>query len=181
MLKLWAALSGSKTYLVGLAGIIAPIAAAIHGDMSYQAAAGIVTPSLLAMCIRHGVSSSVATIAAAVLSNAAQAADSATKKTAPVLLAAILLASQLTACSPAQLAQVQTDITAGVAAACTDVATAAKINPTSPIVVYGEAACPLGVAASSLVQNSATIQWLGGIAAQIQATPAVAVVAPAKP
>lgn len=93
------------------------------------------------------------------------------KVAATVVLVVGLLFTGLSACSPAQLAQVQTDITAGVAAACTDVAAASKINPTSPIVVYGDAACPLGIAAASLVQNSATIQWLGGIAAQIQAAP----------
>lgn len=96
------------------------------------------------------------------------------KVSATVVLFLALLLTSLSACSSTQLAQVQTDITAGVAAACTDVASAAKINPTSPIVVYGEAACPLGVAAASLVQNSATIQWLGGIAAQIQADKAAA-------
>lgn len=74
-------------------------------------------------------------------------------------------------CTATQLQQAQTDIVTGIQAACLDVANAAKLYPTSPVVMYGEAACPAGVAATSLVQNSATIQWLGGIAAQIQAAP----------
>lgn len=80
----------------------------------------------------------------------------------------------LIACSSLSsvLTTVPADIAAGVAAACTDVAASAKLFPTSPVVTYANAACPLGVAASSLVQNSATIQWLGQINAQLQAAPA---------
>lgn len=176
---MFAPLAGYKTYIAAIVAVASALVAALDGDMTWSAASAVITPALIGAALRHGLSSTLAAILPSVIDALAKAADGA-KKTAPVLLAAILLASQLTACSPAQLAQVQTDITAGVAAACTDVATAAKINPTSPIVVYGEAACPLGVAASSLVQNSATIQWLGGIAAQIQATPATPAAVPAK-
>lgn len=82
-----------------------------------------------------------------------------------------LLAFAVAACSPTQLMQAQSDISTGIQAVCSDVANAAKINPASPVVVYAEAACPLGVAAASLVQNSATLVWLGQIQQQL-ATPA---------
>lgn len=63
---------------------------------------------------------------------------------------------------------VTSDISTGIAAACTDVAATAKLFPKSPVLVYAEASCPLGQAAASLVQNAATIQWLGQINAQLQ-------------
>lgn len=103
-----------------------------------------------------------------------------------IAAAGIAAALTLSACNgqnPAQVATtVSTDVTTGIAAACTDVAAAAKLNPTSPVAVYAQAACPLGTAAATLVQNSATIQWLGQIQAQLQAasTPAPAATAPVK-
>lgn len=103
----------------------------------------------------------------------------------------VFLGLSLGACtgqSPAQVAAtVTTDISSGVAAACSDAATAAKLFPTSPVAVYATAACPAGTAAASLVQNSATIQWLGQIIGQLQQgapstppAPAAPAVAPAK-
>lgn len=89
----------------------------------------------------------------------------------------ICLALTLGACTTAQLQTAQTDISAGIQAACNDVDAAAKLNPSSPVVAWATGACPLGVAAATLVQNSATLQWLGGIQAQL-AAPA-APVAPA--
>ena len=85
----------------------------------------------------------------------------------------VALAFGLPACSPTQLLQAQTEISTGIQAVCTDVATAAKLNPASPVVVYAEAACPLGIAASSLVQNSATLVWLGQIQQQLSTPAAV--------
>lgn len=84
----------------------------------------------------------------------------------------VLAALALGACSAAQLGAVQSDISTGVAAACKDVAAAAVLAPTSPVVAYANAACPLGVAAATLVQNSATIQWLGQVQGQLAAAPA---------
>ena len=85
---------------------------------------------------------------------------------------AICIALALGACSAAQVAQVQSDIATGIQAACSDVAAAAKLNPASPVAAWANGACPLGVAAASLVQNSATIQWLGQIQQQLAAAPA---------
>lgn len=86
----------------------------------------------------------------------------------------------LTACSAAQIGQVTTDATTLVAALCTDAATAAKDFPTSPTAIYAQAACPLGMAAATLVKDSATAQWLQTVTAQIQADKAAATtIAPA--
>lgn len=195
MLKLWSALQGSKTYLVGLAGIIAPIAAAIHGDMSYQAAAGVVTPSLLAMCVRHGISSSVSTIAAAVLANAAQAADSATKKAVPVLLAAILLASQLTACASlgltgnpvADLPAIQADVVKGCQVYA-KVAAPLAVAPDPTLqayVAFGGGLCDIatGNVLATAVPNidKNTGLWITAITGAIQAASAAVPAAPVAP
>ena len=91
-----------------------------------------------------------------------------------------LFALALSACSgqnPAAVAtNVAADLSAGIAAACGDAAKTAAAFPTSPVSVYANAACPGGLAAASLVQNSATLQWLGQVIGQIQASQA----APAK-
>lgn len=81
-----------------------------------------------------------------------------------VIAAALCL---LPAC--AQIGLVASDIDQGVQAACADVAASAKLFPASPVVTYANAACPLGTAAADLTKNSATIQWLGQINAQLQA------------
>ena len=82
---------------------------------------------------------------------------------------ALLGALALSACSVTELAAVQSDISTGVAAACKDVAAAAVLAPTSPVVSYANAACPLGQAAATLVKDSATIQWLGQVQQQLSA------------
>lgn len=102
------------------------------------------------------------------------------KASALFLAIAFGLPFLLSACSPATVATVTDDISAGIAAACQDVANTAKLFPTSPVVVYAEAACPLGQAAATLVQNSATLEWLGEINAQLQ-QPAATAVSAAKP
>lgn len=90
------------------------------------------------------------------------------------LAAALLLAS----CTTAELQQANSDISGGIAAACADVLAAQKLNPASPVAAYASAACGTATAVAALVQNSATIQWLGQIQQQL-ATPAAA--APATP
>src|SRR5258708_39213168 len=85
---------------------------------------------------------------------------------------AICVALALSACSAAQVAQVQSDIATGIQAACSDVAAAAKLNPASPVAAWANGACPLGVAAASLGQNSATIPWLGQVQQPLARAPA---------
>lgn len=80
----------------------------------------------------------------------------------------------LGACSSTDLATAQADIATGIQAACTDATAAAALNPASPVAAYVNAACPLGIAAATLVKNSATIQWLGEVQAQVAAPPAPA-------
>lgn len=96
---------------------------------------------------------------------------------------ALVLALSLVACSGNFLKDAQTvqgDITAGIAAACLDAHNAAAQFPLNPVSIYAEAACPAGFAAATLAQNSATVQWLGTVIGQIQAsTPAPAAAPPA--
>lgn len=91
------------------------------------------------------------------------------------------LGLSLGACTAQQVQTAQTELSAGIAAACHDVAAAQAANPTSPVAPWAANACsPNGTA--SLVQNSATIQWLGTLAAQLAqpvATPPAAPAAPA--
>jgi len=80
----------------------------------------------------------------------------------------------LAACSGTQLQTTSADIAAGIQAACADVAAAAKLNPSSPVVPWAVGACGTATAVAALVQNSATIQWLGQIQAQLAQPPAAA-------
>ena len=87
----------------------------------------------------------------------------------------IYIALALAACNgqnPA--AVVSADVASGIAAACLDAANTAKAFPLNPVATYANAACPGGLAAASLVQNSATLQWLGQIIGQIQGSSAPA-------
>lgn len=79
------------------------------------------------------------------------------------------LALLLGACSAAQLQQAQTDIASGIQAACADVNAAVKLNPNSPAAPWAVGACGTATAVAALVQNSATIQWLGQVQQQLQA------------
>jgi len=79
-----------------------------------------------------------------------------------------LFALALSACTTAQIQQAQADISTGIKAACTDVLAAQKLNPASPVANYATAACGTATAVAALVQNSATIQWLGQLWQQLQ-------------
>lgn len=176
--KLVAALSGMKTYLVAAATVLYGAVEWWSGAMTQdQALAFIFSGSGLA-ALRHGVSGSVIAIAEQLLPAVLAALQK--SPTVKSLALVLVLAGVLPACTMAELAQVPAEVSAGVAAACTDAANAAKTFPASPIAQYANAACPLGMASAALVQNSATIQWLGGIVAQIQADKAAAA-APATP
>lgn len=83
-----------------------------------------------------------------------------------IAIAAALLVS---ACTAAQLQTAQTDIGAGIQAACTDVMAAEKLNPNSASAPWATASCATATATAALVQNSATLQWLGSLEAQIVA------------
>lgn len=85
----------------------------------------------------------------------------------------------LAGCTSTQLQQAQTDISTGIQAACADVMAAQKVNPQSPVAPWAVGACGTATAVGALVQNSATIQWLGQIQAQL-ATPAATAPATAK-
>ena len=75
----------------------------------------------------------------------------------------------LAACSTAQIQNAQTDISAGITAACADVNMAQKQASTlapanaqvASLSAYATAACSTGTAVAALVQNSATLEWLG--------------------
>lgn len=79
----------------------------------------------------------------------------------------------LAGCTAGQIQTAQTDIAAGIQAACNDVMAAQKLNPTSPSSAWATGACGTATQVAALVQNSATIQWLGQVQQQL-ATPAPA-------
>jgi len=54
--KIWGSLSGYKTYVVGVLGILTAIAGALDGDLTQAQAFQACLTALSAMCIRHGVS-----------------------------------------------------------------------------------------------------------------------------
>lgn len=85
----------------------------------------------------------------------------------------------LGACSTAQLQATQTDISTGIKAACTDVMAVAAAVPTVPQAAYAVAACGTAETVATLVQNSDTIQWLGGLQAQLAAAKTATPVVPA--
>ena len=83
----------------------------------------------------------------------------------------------LAACSTAQIQNAQTDISAGITAACADVNSAqmqaATLAPSSAKVAslsaYATAACGTATVAAALVQNSSTLEWLGSLQGQLKA------------
>lgn len=75
----------------------------------------------------------------------------------------------LARCTAAQLQTAQSEISVGINAACADVAAAQKLNPTSPSAPWAAGACGSATAVASLVQNSATLVWLGQIQQQLAA------------
>lgn len=83
-------------------------------------------------------------------------------------LLALGVAGILGACTTAELATAQSDISTGIQAACKDVQATAVAFPGSPVAVYATGACGSAELVSALVQNSGTIQWLGQIQAQLK-------------
>jgi hypothetical protein len=104
-------------------------------------------------------------------------------------LLALAVAGTLGACSTAQITAAQTDISTGIAAACKDVlASAAVANAAAPtnqnvvaITGYATAACTIAGPVASLVQNSGTLQWLGTLQGQLNATKPASVPNPVPP
>jgi hypothetical protein len=92
-----------------------------------------------------------------------------------ILVGAAFLA--LSACTASQLQTAQTDIAAGIQAACTDVMAAQKLNPASAVSPWATSSCGTATAVAGLVQTSATLQWLGTLQGQLAAP--VAAAAPA--
>lgn len=100
------------------------------------------------------------------------------RKFIPVVAVAILCA----ACSTAQLTAAQSDISTGIADACKDVLASAAVataaapanNKVAAIAGYATGACTLAGPVAALVQNSATLQWLGSLQGQLSAAAAPA-------
>lgn len=86
-------------------------------------------------------------------------------------LLTVLAIVALAGCSSAQLATAQADISAGIQAACLDVNAAAALPGVNPsLKAYAGASCATASAVGALVQNSATLQWLGTLQGQMTAT-----------
>jgi hypothetical protein len=98
---MFAPLSGKKTYIVAGTSIVGALLGALDGEVSWQQAATIVVPSLLAAAMRHGISTSAAALIQGVLETVAKAADGAGKQAGLLLvgLAAAGTVLGLSACS----------------------------------------------------------------------------------
>ena len=177
MLKLFGALTGAKTYIVAGATVLYGVVEWWSGAMTQDQALAFVFGGSGLAALRHGVAGSVIAIAEQLLPSVLKAVQQMQKPVAKGLIAEALLAGGLAACSPAQLKLAQDDIAGGIQAACADVLAAQKPNQASPVADYALAACGTATAVATLVQNSATIQWLGQLQQQL-AAPAAA--APAK-
>lgn len=85
-----------------------------------------------------------------------------------VILAALIA---LGGCTATQLQQAQADISTGIQAACADVMAASALPGVDPnLKVYAGPSCATATAAAALVQNAQTVQWLGQLAGQLQAS-----------
>lgn len=158
----------SKTFWLNVVGTIATLLAlkGVNVDPDTQATIVAAIMAIANIVVRFFTSSAVTVTGA---------------PKAIAFLVAAGLGLSLGACTAQQVQTAQTELSAGIAAACHDVAAAQAANPTSPVAPWAANACsPNGTA--SLVQNSATIQWLGTLAAQLAqpvATPPAAPAAPA--
>jgi hypothetical protein len=98
---MFAPLSGRKTYIVASLSALGALLGALDGEMSWQQAAAILVPSLLAAAVRHGISTSSATVLQTLLDAAAKAADDTGKQAGAVLVGLAIAGTVLglTACS----------------------------------------------------------------------------------
>lgn len=144
------------TTKAALIAALGAIAAAALGQIGWEAAVVTLIGSLLPIFTPETAKPIVAELT--------QAVADAARKSAPVL-AVMALIGTLAACTAQQVQTAETEISAGIAAACHDVNAAAVANPQSPAVAWASACTPTGMA--GLVQNSATVQWLGGLAVQL--------------
>lgn len=92
---MFAPLSGRKTYIVAGMSTVGALLGALDGEVSWQQAAGIVVPALLAAAVRHGISTSVAALVQAVLEAVAKAADGAGKQAGLLLFGLVLAGAAL--------------------------------------------------------------------------------------
>lgn len=197
-----------KHLFLGL-GLVAGLATLVAGAALAQAVAGPPSPDAWfdLVCSNHGAFFKYAAIylgGATLLANARRllpawavplvdlaagnlftVVKSLQKPALPVLVAA-LLGLGLAACTgnpAADAVTVEGDAVTLIGALCNDAAASAKQFPLNPVSVYADAACPAGIAAAGLVQNSDTAKWLGDIVAQIKAAkqPAAVPAAPAAP
>jgi len=117
-----APLAGKKTYIAALLAILGAVLGGLDGDLTWPQSFELIVPAVLGLTLRHGISSSALSLAAALAASVAKAAADPDKQTsvapelrsgptttAALLLAICLGATSLAACSAAQLQQAGED------------------------------------------------------------------------
>jgi hypothetical protein len=95
-----APLAGYKTYIAAVLAVAGALASALDGDMTWQQASAVIVPAIIGAALRHGLSTSVASLISAVADALAKAADQVGNGAAPKALAVFLLVGMaLAACS----------------------------------------------------------------------------------
>jgi hypothetical protein len=98
--KMLAPLAGYKTYIAAALAVIGALAGALDGGMTWQQASAIVVPAVIGAALRHGLSTSIASLLSSILGAAAKAADQVGKRPSAILVALVLSAAlQLGACA----------------------------------------------------------------------------------
>ena len=83
-----APLAGYKTYIAAVLVVAGALAGALDGDMTWQQASAIVVPAVIGAALRHGLSTTVASLVSAIVEAMAKAADQVGKKPSVLFLAA---------------------------------------------------------------------------------------------
>jgi hypothetical protein len=97
-IRMLAPLAGYKTYIAAILAVAGALAGALDGDMTWQQASAIVVPAVIGAALRHGLSTSVASLISGVADALAKTADQ-FGKVAPKAIAALLLTASMLALS----------------------------------------------------------------------------------
>lgn len=176
-------LQGYKTYIAAMLAIVGAMLSALDGDLTWPQAFDLIVPAVLGMTIRHGVSTQALSIMASLASAVVKAASDGTK--ASTILACIVFAMTLSACSTAQLQQAQQtvatvsqEVLSTADAACAyagPLATGASMIPNATVTnlaayVIGTCDLATGKVAVAAIPNvdANTGAWLGAIAGAIR-------------
>jgi hypothetical protein len=173
-----APLAGKKTYIAAFLALSGALLGGLDGDLTWPQSFDIIVPAVLGLTIRHGISTSALSLAASLAASIAKAASDAGKTIAVLLLVLGLGGAVLTACTPAEIAEVQVAVAASCAAYAPVAAKLAGSNTgtVQSILAYGASVCDAqGNVIPGVSVDSSTAAWVGSLTGLLQAALAVAV------